>query len=350
MSIRIEHVSLRFAAHTALNDISLQVKTGELVALLGPSGCGKTSLLRLIAGLEHAESGALYLHDKLANDLPLRERGVGMVFQHYALFRHMSVFENVAFGLRVMARAQRPSESVIRSRVLELLARVQLSELAQRFPEQLSGGQRQRVALARALVIEPRVLLLDEPFAALDANVRKTLRRWLRRFHDELKITTVFVTHDQDEALEVADRVVLMNNGKIEQVGAAGELYDRPASSFVCRFLGELNELQARVAGGQIWFNDKILGPAPAGASNGQVVAGVRPQDLVISEPGASALQGTISEIRLLGSKVWLSVALGGEGAQALEAELPRDAATAQLVRGDQVALHARQLHHLGSA
>src|SRR5512137_1251532 len=228
MSIEIRNVHKQFGDFQALRNVSLDIDSGELVALLGPSGCGKTTLLRIIAGLETADTGTILFAGADATDVHLRDRQVGFVFQHYALFRHMTVFENVAFGLRVKRRGQRPDEARIKAKVRELLALVQLDWVADRFPSQLSGGQRQRIALARALAVEPKVLLLDEPFGALDAKVRKELRRWLRRLHDELHVTSIFVTHDQEEALEVADRVVVMNRGRIEQQGSPDEVYDQP--------------------------------------------------------------------------------------------------------------------------
>jgi sulfate/thiosulfate transport system ATP-binding protein len=237
MSIETRHVTKRFGSHVALNDVSLLVSSGELVALLGPSGCGKTTLLRIIAGLETADEGAVLLEGEDATTQNARLRGVGFVFQHYALFRHMTVFENVAFGLRVRPRARRPGDSEIAQRVKELLQLVQLDFMADRRPSELSGGQRQRVALARALAVEPKVLLLDEPFGALDAKVRHELRRWLRRLHDDIKLTSVFVTHDQEEALEVADRVAIMNHGRIEQLGAPSEVVTNPTTPFVTDFL-----------------------------------------------------------------------------------------------------------------
>lgn len=233
MTIALNDIHKQFGDFTALSGVSLDIRAGELVALLGPSGSGKTTLLRIIAGLEQADSGVVGLGG--AGDK------VGFVFQHYALFKHMSVFENVAFGLRVRPRKQRPSDAAIRARVLELLKLVHLEGLQDRYPAQLSGGQRQRVALARALAVEPRVLLLDEPFGALDAKVRKDLRRWLRRLHEELHITSIFVTHDQEEAMELADRVVVMSNGKIEQVGTPEQVWAHPANRFVYDFLGEYN-------------------------------------------------------------------------------------------------------------
>ncbi len=233
MSIEVRNLGKRFGSFVALDNVSLDFPSGELTALLGPSGCGKTTLLRLIAGLEQADQGQVLLDGEDASQRHVRERQVGFVFQHYALFRHMSVFDNIAFGLRVKPRKLRPSESQIREKVMQLLSLVQLDWLADRYPSQLSGGQRQRIALARALAVEPRVLLLDEPFGALDAKVRKELRRWLRRLHDELQVSSIFVTHDQEEALEVADRVVLMNKGRVEQVGAPDEVYNQPASPLV---------------------------------------------------------------------------------------------------------------------
>ena len=241
MSIEIRNISKNFGEFRALRDVSLDIESGELVALLGPSGCGKTTLLRIIAGLETADQGSIAVSGEDATTKHVRERQVGFVFQHYALFRHMTVFENVAFGLRVKPRGQRPSEAQISQKVHDLLKLVQLDWLADRFPAQLSGGQRQRIALARALAVEPKVLLLDEPFGALDAKVRKELRRWLRRLHDELHVTSIFVTHDQEEALEVADRVVVINQGQIEQVGTPQDVWEHPASPFVHGFLGDVN-------------------------------------------------------------------------------------------------------------
>ncbi|NTV11651.1 MAG: sulfate ABC transporter ATP-binding protein, partial [Zoogloea sp.] len=252
MSIQVNNIHKAFGNFVALNDVSLDFPTGELTALLGPSGCGKTTLLRIIAGLERADGGGVLLDGEDASSQDVRNRNVGFVFQHYALFRHMTVFENVAFGLRVKPRKERPAEAAIRRKVHELLELVQLDWLADRYPAQLSGGQRQRIALARALAVEPRVLLLDEPFGALDAKVRKELRRWLRRLHDELHVTSVFVTHDQEEALEVADRVVVMNKGQVEQVGAPSEVYDRPATPFVYGFLGSVNLFHGRVHGDRL--------------------------------------------------------------------------------------------------
>ncbi|MBN9281979.1 MAG: sulfate ABC transporter ATP-binding protein, partial [Hyphomicrobium denitrificans] len=247
MSIEVRNVSKTFGTFKALDDVSLNFPDGELVALLGPSGCGKTTLLRVIAGLEHADSGRIILDGDDATTKDVRQRRVGFVFQHYALFRHLTVFENIAFGLRVRPRGQRPSEKDIRAKVGQLLELVQLSWVANRFPSQLSGGQRQRIALARALAVEPRVLLLDEPFGALDAKVRKELRRWLRTLHDELHISSIFVTHDQEEALEVSDRIVLINKGRVEQIGPPKEIYETPATAFAYGFMGTVNEFRGRI-------------------------------------------------------------------------------------------------------
>jgi sulfate/thiosulfate transport system ATP-binding protein len=252
MRVEIRRLTKTFDAYTALDEVSLNVREGEFCALLGPSGSGKTTLLRIIAGLEFPDHGEVCFAGEDVVRRAARERQVGFVFQHYALFRHMSVFENVAFGLRVRPRRVRPSETQIRERVMELLRLVQLKRLAGRHPNQLSGGQRQRVALARALAIEPRILLLDEPFGALDAKVRKDLRRWLRDLHRRLGLTSVFVTHDQEEALELVDQVVLMREGKIEQIGSPREIYDRPATPFVYEFLGSANRLPCRVRAGLV--------------------------------------------------------------------------------------------------
>src|SRR5215831_7721121 len=260
MSIEAIGITKRFGRFTALDDVSLEIPSGELVALLGPSGSGKTTLLRIIAGLEFADPGTVRFDGRDISDHSVRERQVGFVFQHYALFRHMTVFENIAFGLRVRPRKFRPSEAKIRAKVQELLKLIQLETLAQRFPSQLSGGQRQRVALARALAVEPSVLLLDEPFGALDAKVRQELRRWLRQLHDEIHITSVFVTHDQEEALELANRVVVMDHGRIEQVGTPDEVYNYPATPFVYNFLGNVNLFHGRVDDGKTYIHERETG------------------------------------------------------------------------------------------
>src|SRR6476620_454658 len=283
MSIEIKNVSKCFGDFHALRDVSLDIASGELLALLGPSGCGKTTLLRIIAGLETADAGSILFSGEDTTDVHVRERQVGFVFQHYALFRHMTVFENVAFGLRVKPRSERPSEEQIRKKVHELLGLVQLDWLADRFPSQLSGGQRQRIALARALAVEPKVLLLDEPFGALDAKVRKELRRWLRRLHDDLHVTSIFVTHDQEEALEVADQVVLMNKGKVEQLGSPDTVYNHPASPFVYGFLGNVNLFHGRVHEGVLATGDvELAAPQHAGVQDSEGIGYVRPHDLEV--------------------------------------------------------------------
>ncbi|HJV25702.1 MAG TPA: sulfate ABC transporter ATP-binding protein [Aromatoleum sp.] len=314
MSIQVRDIRKQFGNFVALDNVSLDFPTGELVALLGPSGCGKTTLLRIIAGLETADAGQVLLDGKDASTTHVRERQVGFVFQHYALFRHMTVFDNVAFGMRMKPRGQRPSEKQIAAKVHELLQLVQLDWLADRFPAQLSGGQRQRIALARALAVEPRVLLLDEPFGALDAKVRKELRRWLRKLHDELHITSIFVTHDQEEALEVADRVVLMDRGHIEQVGTPGEVYRQPATPFVYGFLGSVNLFHGRVDGSSVLVGDDVLPHAVADVGHGaEVLAFARPHELdVVPEEHAGA--GIAARItRILAFGVTARIELEGQ-------------------------------------
>ena len=300
MSIAIRNVSKDFGTFHALRDVSLDIDSGELVALLGPSGCGKTTLLRIIAGLETADQGSILFSGEDTTDVHVRERNVGFVFQHYALFRHMSVFDNVAFGLRMKPRALRPSEAVIQQKVHELLGLVQLDWLSDRYPAQLSGGQRQRIALARALAVEPKVLLLDEPFGALDAKVRKELRRWLRRLHDDLHVTSIFVTHDQEEALEVADRVVLMHAGQVEQVGSPQQVWDHPASPFVYGFLGDVNLFHGRAHEGEMLIGEDLHGvrlatPEHSGIQDTKAFAYVRPHDLEVQryQAGAPASEPT---------------------------------------------------------
>jgi sulfate transport system ATP-binding protein len=285
MSIAIRNVSKEFGTFKALNDVSLDIESGELVALLGPSGCGKTTLLRIIAGLETADRGNILFSGEDTTDVHVRERNVGFVFQHYALFRHMTVFDNVAFGLRMKPRASRPSDAVIKQKVHDLLGLVQLDWLADRYPAQLSGGQRQRIALARALAVEPKVLLLDEPFGALDAKVRKELRRWLRRLHDDLHVTSIFVTHDQEEALEVADRVVLMNSGRVEQIGSPQQVWEHPASPFVYSFLGDVNLFHGRAHEGEMLIGEhhagvRLASPEHRDTQDTKAFAYVRPHDL----------------------------------------------------------------------
>jgi sulfate transport system ATP-binding protein len=304
MSIEIRNINKHFGNFHALRDVSLDIASGELLALLGPSGCGKTTLLRIIAGLEAPDTGSILFSGADTTDVHVRERKVGFVFQHYALFRHMTVFENVAFGLRVKPRGQRPSESQIRAKVLELLGLVQLDWLADRYPSQLSGGQRQRIALARALAVEPSVLLLDEPFGALDAKVRKELRRWLRRLHDELHVTSIFVTHDQEEALEVADRVVLMNQGVIEQTGTPQQVWENPASPFVYGFLGDVNLFHGRAHEGRLHLEGVAIdSPEHAQARDARAYAYVRPHDLEVARytPGATGIVAELQRAIVVG-------------------------------------------------
>jgi sulfate transport system ATP-binding protein len=306
VSIQVNNIRKTFGAFTALSGVDLHVPRGKLVALLGPSGSGKTTLLRIMAGLEHADpgSGRIHFHGEDVTDVPAGKRKVGFVFQHYALFRHMTVFDNIAFGLNIRPRRERPTPTAIAERVHSLLKLVQLEGLDRRFPTQLSGGQRQRVALARALAVDPKVLLLDEPFGALDAKVRKELRRWLRRFHDEVHLTTVFVTHDQEEALEIADEVVVMNNAKIEQVGTPQEVYDRPATPFVYQFLGNVNVLRAQA-----------LAEAGAHDAHAAIVEAdgnvyVRPHDVAVfpHQPGSPGIVAVLRYIHAAGPQARLTL------------------------------------------
>ena len=332
MSITIQNLNKQFGNFTALNNINLEINSGELLALLGPSGCGKTSLLRIIGGLDVQNSGKIFFHGKDVEQRDARERNVGFVFQHYALFRHMTVFENVAFGLRVRPKKNRHNETEIKRRVHELLQLVQLDWLADRYPAQLSGGQRQRIALARALAVEPQILLLDEPFGALDTKVRKELRRWLRRLHDELHITSVFVTHDQEEALEVADRIVVMNKGSIEQVGSPDDVYANPASPFVYQFIGNVNLFHSHTHA--LWTQQQ-----------GDAVAYVRPHDIDISLlPQQSSLPVVVKQVRAIGSVVRLEAAIGQDG-EVVEIELSRERFNLTPVAvGDEVFIRPRQI------
>lgn len=306
MSIEVVNVSKTFDNFKALSGVSLTVSTGELVALLGPSGSGKTTLLRIIAGLEVPDpgSGPILYHSEDVARRGVGERGVGFVFQHYALFRHMSVFDNVAFGLRVRRGRERPDDAEISEKVHRLLRLVQLEGLAKRLPSQLSGGQRQRIALARALAVEPKILLLDEPFGALDAQVRQELRRWLRQLHDEIHFTSVFVTHDQEEAVEVADRLVVMNAGRVEQIGTPEEVFHQPASEFVLKFFGNVNVFQGSVQGGQAFF-DSIAFEYPDYADSEARAARifVRPHDMDIEnvEAGCTGVLATIVRVNVAG-------------------------------------------------
>ena len=341
MSVQVDHIRKTFGQYTALEDVSLTVKSGQLTALLGPSGSGKTTLLRIIAGLEYADegSGRIQFHGEDVTDVAAGKRKVGFVFQHYALFRHMSVFENIAFGLRVRRSRDRPSKSEIADRVHKLLKLVQLDNHAERLPNQLSGGQRQRVALARALAVEPKVLLLDEPFGALDAKVRKELRRWLREFHDEINLTTIFVTHDQEEALEIADEVVIMNQAKIEQIGTPQEVYDRPASPFVYQFLGNVNVLRAQSLVGAGVDEPR----AAALESDGNIY--VRPHDIEVVPfvPGLQGLTAVVRYIHAAGPQARLSLEQV-QSREPVEVEIARsELESLQLKHGDLVSLRLRQ-------
>ena len=322
MNIDVLGLTKRFGGFTALNEVNLSVREGELVALLGPSGSGKTTLLRIIAGLEWPDAGDIRFGDRSVVGSGARERRVGFVFQHYALFRHMTVFENVAFGLRVRRGGQRPDAAALKKRVQDLLRLVQIDWLATRHPSELSGGQRQRVALARALAIEPRVLLLDEPFGALDAKVRKELRRWLRRLHQETRMTSVFVTHDQEEALEVADRVVVMSQGRIEQIDTPDQVYDNPANPFVYQFLGNVNRLTCAVrAGRPIHPGVTLVGPDPGLADGEQVAVYVRPHEIAV----APAAEGTaiVRFLSSVGPTARLEIEVAGEETL-VQVEIPK--------------------------
>jgi sulfate transport system ATP-binding protein len=313
MSVEVKNIAKKFGTYAALHNVSLRVETGELVALLGPSGSGKTTLLRIIGGLEFPDNAdaQILFHGENVTALPAHKRRVGFAFQHYALFRHLNVFENIAFGLRVRPRKTRPKESAIRERVTNLLKLIQLESLGERFPAQLSGGQRQRVALARALAVEPKVLLLDEPFGALDAKVRKELRQWLRQLHEEIHVTTLFVTHDQEEALEVADRVAILREGNIEQIGSPSEIYDHPATPFVYDFLGHVNAFAGKVREGTVQIGGKkFAAPAVAGETETPVVAYVRPQDIRITRQpdGASTFAASVKHFNAVGPTATLEL------------------------------------------
>ena len=337
MSIGIEHIRKSFGSFVALQDINLQLPSGELTALLGPSGSGKTTLLRIIAGLEQADSGLIRFNDEDISQRHVAERGVGFVFQHYALFKHMTVFENVAYGLTVKPKKYRPAKAEIAKKVHNLLELVQLGWTADRYPAQLSGGQRQRIALARALAVEPKVLLLDEPFGALDAKVRAELRRWLRRLHDEIHVTSVFVTHDQEEALEVADRIVVMNKGRIEQQGTPEHVYDNPANPFVYEFLGNVNLFHARVKQGQSQIgNIALASPEYNNQDEQQGLAYVRPHEIdVFSAPQADAIKAKLDLVTIVGPVVRLE-ALDESTRQLIHIELPKEQyKTLQLQQAD---------------
>ena len=337
MSIEVRGINKTFAGFKALDNVSLTVPDGELVALLGPSGSGKTTLLRIVAGLEQPDptnDGKILFHGRDVAARNVGQRQVGFVFQHYALFRHMTVFENIAFGLRVRPRRQRPSRAAIDAKVHELLGLIQLEGIGQRYPSQLSGGQRQRVALARALAIEPQVLLLDEPFGALDARVRQDLRRWLRRLHDEIHITSVFVTHDQEEALEVADRIVVMNQGRIEQVGTPDEVFHQPANAFVMNFLGSVNLFHGRVESGR-----PVLS-----ATDDAAPMFVRPHelDILTHRNGEAAVTARVERIQSAGPQV--RIELSGPAGEMITVELSHERYREMtLARGQQVYVTPRQ-------
>lgn len=355
MSIEVRNISKSFAAFKALDNVNLELPRGELIALLGPSGCGKTTLLRIIAGLEQADEGSIILSGEDASHKHVRERQVGFVFQHYALFRHMSVFENVAFGLRVKPKAQRPSEKEIRAKVMRLLELVQLDWLADRFPSQLSGGQRQRIALARALAVEPQVLLLDEPFGALDAKVRKELRRWLRRLHDELHISSVFVTHDQEEALEVSDRVVLMNKGRIEQIGSPREIYNEPATSFAYSFIGTVNEFRGRVEGNYVRVGNDLLPHGRTDLHDGaSVIAFARPHETeIIKGTTGEGVAAKVNRILSNGAVTRVELIANGDAREGrkdyFEVEVtPTNLAELGLATGEHVRIKSKRLSLFG--
>jgi sulfate transport system ATP-binding protein len=353
MNIDIHRLEKRFGSFAALQGIDLSIASGELVALLGPSGSGKTTLLRTIAGLEFADRGRILFGDRDASHLSVQARRVGFVFQHYALFRHMSVLENVAFGLRCRPRRERPAAEEIERRARELLQRVQLEDLHARLPDQLSGGQRQRVALARAMAIDPTVLLLDEPFGALDAKVRVELRRWLRRIHDETGYTTVFVTHDQEEALELADRVVVLNEGRIEQVGTPGEVYADPRTPFVFDFLGRSNQLQGQVREGHFLVDGAAhaiaLGhDASASGPEDHARLFVRPHDLRVV-PVEAGLPARVRQVRRLAGRATLDLEVAGQ-ARGIELDLPDDAALPLPRPGDQFGITAARFRVFAGA
>jgi sulfate transport system ATP-binding protein len=323
LEIRVANVLKQFSRYPALNDVSLDIRSGELIALLGPSGSGKTTLLRLIAGLETPTTGRIFFGDEDASSKTVQQRNVGFVFQAYALFRNMTVLENISFGLKVRPRATRPPRAEIRKRAMELLDLVQLTGLHDRYPQQLSGGQRQRVALARALAIEPRVLLLDEPFGALDAQVRKELRKWLREIHDKTGHTTVFVTHDQEEALELADRLVVMSQGKIEQVGTPDDVYDNPANPFVFNFIGESSNLGVEIDNGELWVGGRAIGLPAGDTPKGKAQLFFRPHDVELINDGP-ALAGVVASTRRVGGTRRVELEIGGE-AHLVEIDLPFD-------------------------
>ncbi|MFJ6322964.1 MULTISPECIES: sulfate/molybdate ABC transporter ATP-binding protein [unclassified Rhizobium] len=328
MEVRVQNLRKEFGRFPALHDVSLDIRSSELIALLGPSGSGKTTLLRLIAGLETPTEGRIFFGEDDASRKTVQQRNIGFVFQHYALFRHMTVLENISFGLKVRSASRRPPRDEIRRRAVELLELVQLNGLEKRYPAQLSGGQRQRVALARAMAVEPNVLLLDEPFGALDAQVRKDLRKWLREIHDRTGHTTVFVTHDQEEALELADRVVVLNKGAIEQVGTPDEIYDTPNSPFVYGFIGQSNRVKVRIASGEIWFEDRPLGLSTPHEPNGEAYLYFRPHDIELHEGDGGSIAGLLIASRRVAGTRHLELNIGANHDN-IEIELPPNKADA---------------------
>ncbi|WFU12546.1 sulfate/molybdate ABC transporter ATP-binding protein (plasmid) [Rhizobium sp. CB3090] len=328
MEVRVQNLRKEFGRFPALHNVSLDIRSSELIALLGPSGSGKTTLLRLIAGLESPTEGRIFFGDEDASKKTVQQRNIGFVFQHYALFRHMTVLDNIGFGLKVRTASRRPPRAEIHRRALELLELVQLSGLEKRYPAQLSGGQRQRVALARAMAVEPNVLLLDEPFGALDAQVRKDLRKWLREIHDRTGHTTVFVTHDQEEALELADRVVVLNKGAIEQVGTPDEIYDTPNSPFVYGFIGQSNRVQVRISNGEIWFDDRPLGLSASREPDGVAYLHFRPHDIELRDGDGGCIAGLLTASRRVAGTRHLELNIGTQH-ETIEIELPPDKAGA---------------------
>jgi sulfate transport system ATP-binding protein len=345
MSLVVDNISKRFARFPALKGVSLTAEPGEFLALLGPSGSGKTTLLRVVAGLETPDAGTVVFDSQDFLAMSARERRIGMVFQHYALFRHMTVARNIAFGLKVAPAKSRPGRAAIEATVTRLLSLIQLEGFGERYPAQLSGGQQQRVALARALAIEPRMLLLDEPFGALDAKVRKDLRHWLRRVHDATGITTIFVTHDQEEAMDLADRVAVLREGRIEQVGAPAELEAAPASAFVFDFLGDSNQLACQVADGRASFEGFDAPAVIQNGVDGQATAWFRPHETTLEREGAG-LAVKVTSVAAKGAAVRLACR-SADGA-IFEAEYPRDAPEAGLAVGSDVRLGARRVFVFG--
>ncbi|WP_029684747.1 sulfate/thiosulfate ABC transporter ATP-binding protein CysA [Tatumella saanichensis] len=336
MSINIDKIVKSFGNTRVLNDISLDIESGEMVALLGPSGSGKTTLLRIIAGLEHQNSGTISFHGRDVSHLHARDRHVGFMFQHYALFRHMTVADNIAFGLTVLPRRERPSAADIRKKVSNLLEMVQLTHLANRYPAQLSGGQKQRVALARALAVDPQILLLDEPFGALDAQVRKELRRWLRQLHEELKFTSVFVTHDQEEAMEVADRIVVMSQGNIEQTGTPERVWEQPESRFVLEFLGEINRLPGQIQGERLQVADHHW-PISANPYSGEVELFLRPWETGVSLEASASTPLAVKVLEVSPRGHYWQVVAAPQGWQGSDLTLVLDQHASPPVRGEQL-------------